>query len=241
MWDFRPQARSQLRNQTSGEEKRLTNTENQLLLLLLANNHRIVTKAEIHNKIWQGKFVSDASVTHAIASLRLALGDNAKTQCIIRTVPKVGYYLTKNKITLVSDNQVHSHSKRPAKIQIFNRSYFPQGLILLLLCSLNFLIFWFIYIPSPPLHRLNMSKINLGTNTFIIESNDLQSKFLLDRLVSQPELNNLDIFITSNKTRVYVSCIRKKIPTSSNQSVNFSIDIKRPIAKVVNEVAHECQ
>ncbi|MEZ8154053.1 winged helix-turn-helix domain-containing protein [Vibrio splendidus] len=241
MWDFRPQAHSQLRNQISGEEKRLTNTESQLLLLLLSNNHRIVTKAEIHNKIWRGKFVSDASITHAIASLRLALHDTVQTQCIIRTAPKVGYFLTKNTITLVSVNQIQSQPKFPAKLRLFNLSYFSQTLILLSLVSVNLLLFWFIFVPSQPTHRLNMSKVNDKTNTFTIESNDPHSKSLLDRLVSLPELNNSNFYITSNKTRVYVSCIYKENSTSASQSVNFSVDIKRPIAKVVNDIVHECQ
>lgn len=239
MWDFRPQEHSQIRNKMSGEEKRLTKTESQLLLLLLSNVHQVVTKTEIHNKIWRGKFVSDASITHAVASLRLALNDTAEEQCIIRTVPKVGYFVVDNKIDLVLMNQPSTYLKQPEKTKTFKLS--KKFLMLISLIILNLLLFWFLFIPSQTAHQLSMSKVYSQTNTFTIKRNDYYSKLLLEKLVGQSELKNLDFYITSNKVRLYVSCARQKTSLITEQSVNFSIDIKRPIAKVTNEIVQKCQ
>jgi FHA domain-containing protein len=62
-----------------------------LLELLIANQPNAVSKEEIHERLWPGTFVSDASVANQVAELRAALGDDARRPRIIRTVHRFGY------------------------------------------------------------------------------------------------------------------------------------------------------
>jgi DNA-binding winged helix-turn-helix (wHTH) protein len=62
-----------------------------LLELLIARQPNAVPKEEIHERLWPGTFVSDASVANQVAELRAALGDDARRPRIIRTVHRFGY------------------------------------------------------------------------------------------------------------------------------------------------------
>ena len=62
-----------------------------LLDLLIARRPNAVSKEEIHERIWPGTFVSDASVANLVAELRGVLGDDARKPRIIRTVHRFGY------------------------------------------------------------------------------------------------------------------------------------------------------
>jgi len=62
-----------------------------LLEVLLDAAPRAVTKAEIHQAIWPGTFVTDATLTSLVAELRTAIGDDAKTPRLVRTIHAYGY------------------------------------------------------------------------------------------------------------------------------------------------------
>ena len=62
-----------------------------LLELLLETRPRALTKSEIHEKLWAGTFVSDATLTSLVAELRAAIGDDARTPRLIRTIHGYGY------------------------------------------------------------------------------------------------------------------------------------------------------
>lgn len=64
-----------------------------LLLLLLENRHRLVTKEEIFQRIWKNRIVSDAALSSRIKTLRQALGDDGTEQGCIRTVRRRGFRL----------------------------------------------------------------------------------------------------------------------------------------------------
>ena len=61
-----------------------------LLLYLVENRDRMVSKDELNQRIWKGRFVSDASLSTCIKLARQAIGDNGKRQDYIRTVPRRG-------------------------------------------------------------------------------------------------------------------------------------------------------
>jgi len=61
------------------------------LELLIGNRPRVVAKAEILERLWPSTFVSEASVSRLAAELRAALGDDARSPRIIRTVHRTGY------------------------------------------------------------------------------------------------------------------------------------------------------
>ncbi|WP_291868519.1 winged helix-turn-helix domain-containing protein [Bradyrhizobium sp.] len=62
-----------------------------LLMLLLENRDRLVTKDEINHRIWRGRAVSDAALNSRIKSARQTIGDSGASQQIIRTIRGRGF------------------------------------------------------------------------------------------------------------------------------------------------------
>jgi DNA-binding winged helix-turn-helix (wHTH) protein len=62
-----------------------------LLALLLSRRPKAVSKAEIHEAIWPGAYVSESSLPGLVSDLRTALDDDPKAPRLIRTVPRYGY------------------------------------------------------------------------------------------------------------------------------------------------------
>jgi Tol biopolymer transport system component/DNA-binding winged helix-turn-helix (wHTH) protein len=74
-----------------GESIRLEPKALELLLFLVANPGRLVTKAEIQDAVWKDTFVTDNALTRLVAQIRKALGDDAREARYIETVPTRGY------------------------------------------------------------------------------------------------------------------------------------------------------
>jgi DNA-binding winged helix-turn-helix (wHTH) protein len=62
-----------------------------LLTLLIASAGRVVTKKELHERLWPDTFVSDATLVGLIKMLRRTLGDHDRRAPTIRTMHGVGY------------------------------------------------------------------------------------------------------------------------------------------------------
>lgn len=62
-----------------------------LLVFLVENGERSVSKDEIIEKVWDGRVVTDASVASGVKSARNALGDDGKSQRLIKTIHGHGY------------------------------------------------------------------------------------------------------------------------------------------------------
>ena len=62
-----------------------------LLLVLVANRHRVVEKAELLKRVWPDSFASDDSLIQAVSAVRRALGDDSTHAEYIATIPKRGY------------------------------------------------------------------------------------------------------------------------------------------------------
>src|SRR5436190_6956266 len=63
----------------------------QLLQLLIENRDRLVTRDQIVDQVWNGRFISDAAVSSRIKSARRALSDDGRAQRLIRTLPRLGF------------------------------------------------------------------------------------------------------------------------------------------------------
>jgi pimeloyl-ACP methyl ester carboxylesterase/DNA-binding winged helix-turn-helix (wHTH) protein len=63
----------------------------ELLIFLLENHQRYVSKEEIHDRVWKDRVVSDTTVSSCIKSIRKLLGDDGKEQKFIRTVHGRGF------------------------------------------------------------------------------------------------------------------------------------------------------
>jgi len=74
-----------------GVEIHLSLKAYRLLHLLIGERPRVVTKDEIHARVWPDVFVSDSTLNSVVAEVRSALGESAHEPCCIRTVHGVGY------------------------------------------------------------------------------------------------------------------------------------------------------
>ncbi|MFJ4433390.1 winged helix-turn-helix domain-containing tetratricopeptide repeat protein [Pseudomonas sp. NPDC089395] len=62
-----------------------------LLLLLVSNRDRVMSKDELLQTVWSGRIVSESTVTSHINAVRKAIGDSGKEQRLLRTVARKGY------------------------------------------------------------------------------------------------------------------------------------------------------
>jgi TolB-like protein/Tfp pilus assembly protein PilF len=63
----------------------------ELLAYLIRNRDRLVTRAELNQTIWNGRVVTDSTLNSRIKAARRAIGDDGKSQALIRTFPRMGY------------------------------------------------------------------------------------------------------------------------------------------------------
>lgn len=75
----------------AGESIRLEPKALELLLFLVANAGRLVTKAEIQQAVWKDTAVTENALTRLVAQIRKGLGDDAREARYIETVPTRGY------------------------------------------------------------------------------------------------------------------------------------------------------
>jgi TolB-like protein len=62
-----------------------------LLIHLIRNRDRIVSKDELIDAIWQGRVISEAALSSRVAAVRRAIGDNGDDQRLLRTHHKRGF------------------------------------------------------------------------------------------------------------------------------------------------------
>jgi DNA-binding winged helix-turn-helix (wHTH) protein len=62
-----------------------------LLVHLIRHRDRFVPKDELIDAIWQGRIVSEATLSSRISAARRALGDSGNDQSLIRTLYKRGF------------------------------------------------------------------------------------------------------------------------------------------------------
>ena len=65
----------------------------QVLVYLAERAGAVVSRRELFDVVWATEFVSDNALTHAVAEIRKALGDSARTPAYIETVQRRGYRL----------------------------------------------------------------------------------------------------------------------------------------------------
>jgi DNA-binding winged helix-turn-helix (wHTH) protein len=77
-----------------GNEVHLTPKAFDLLALLIDEAPRVVRKTELHERLWPGTFVSDATLVGLVKELRRGFDDREASAPIIRTAHGVGYAFT---------------------------------------------------------------------------------------------------------------------------------------------------
>lgn len=105
----------------------------ELLVLLVSNHERTVTKEEILEKIWSGRVVSEAALSSRIKMLRQLLGDDGRKQQYIRTVHKRGFrwasevQVEKTDSSSAIERAVDSQSKGKGNTGLGSRSQANAG------------------------------------------------------------------------------------------------------------------
>ena len=87
-WTLDPDTRQLLRKT---EEVSLSPRAFDLLKLLVDNQPRALSKADLHKCLWPGTFVSEANLASLVAEIRRVLGDDARAPRYVRTVHRFGY------------------------------------------------------------------------------------------------------------------------------------------------------
>ena len=62
-----------------------------LLIYLVQNHHRVVSKDDLIATVWEGRIVSESTLTSRINAARKAVGDSGEDQKLIRTIARRGF------------------------------------------------------------------------------------------------------------------------------------------------------
>ena len=62
-----------------------------LLVYLIENRERVVSRDDLIASVWSGRIVSDSTLSTRINAARKAIGDNGDEQRLIRTVARKGF------------------------------------------------------------------------------------------------------------------------------------------------------
>ena len=62
-----------------------------LLVYMIQNRERVVTKDDLLDAVWSGRFVSESNLTTRINAARKAVGDSGQEQRLIRTIARKGF------------------------------------------------------------------------------------------------------------------------------------------------------
>lgn len=74
-----------------------------LIAYLVRNANRVVSRDDVIAAVWQGRIVSDATISSCIKSARKALGDSGDSQSYIRTVRGRGFEF-RGQVSVAEDN-----------------------------------------------------------------------------------------------------------------------------------------
>ena len=92
------------------EEIHLSPKALQLLLLLVENRNRAMSRADLQKALWPTTFVLDTNLASLVKEIRRALDDTAETPRFVRTVHRFGYWF----IGATEDGQLSGPSAEPA-------------------------------------------------------------------------------------------------------------------------------
>lgn len=86
-----------------------------LLVFLIENRSRVVTKDEVIDDVWDGRAISDGSLNARINAARRAVGDTGEAQAVIRTFPRKGFRFVAEGTEIEPEASPDQPQKRPAQ------------------------------------------------------------------------------------------------------------------------------
>jgi TolB-like protein len=118
-----------------------------LLVHLIRNRHQVVTKDDLVASIWNGRIVSDSTLTSRINAARRAVGDSGELQSVIRTVPRKGFrFVGDVEETLPAESHVLRLPRDRPSIAVLpfsnvsndeSQEYFADGMVEEIITSLS--------------------------------------------------------------------------------------------------------
>ena len=72
----------------------------ELLSVLVLEQPKAVSKAELQARLWPGTFVAEANLSNLVAEIRAALGDSARAPKFLRTAHRFGYAFCGDAVTM---------------------------------------------------------------------------------------------------------------------------------------------
>lgn len=137
----------------SGELVPLTPKAAQLLIFLVQNKDRVLTKDELLETVWNDSIVEESNLSQTIFVLRKTLGENTKEPRFIRTVPNQGYQFI-GAVTEVNAEKDPAGPVEGAGEAPMPRESGPKSptyflIAFLMIMVLVFGVYWFYPAPKP--------------------------------------------------------------------------------------------
>jgi tetratricopeptide (TPR) repeat protein/DNA-binding winged helix-turn-helix (wHTH) protein len=82
---------SQFSLKRAGQAQHLRQKTFQVLIYLLEQRQRLVTKEELFEQIWTDSAVTDNALDQCLAEIRKTLGDDSRQPRFVKTIPRAGY------------------------------------------------------------------------------------------------------------------------------------------------------
>jgi DNA-binding winged helix-turn-helix (wHTH) protein len=89
-----------------GESVRIEPQVFDLLAYLIEQRDRVALKSELLERLWPGRFVGEATLSHCVMAARKAVGDNGRVQRVIKTLHARGYRFVAPVIELQSRSEL---------------------------------------------------------------------------------------------------------------------------------------
>src|ERR1700733_8127131 len=97
-----------------------------LLVYLVQNRDRVVSKDDLIASVWGGRIVSDSTLTSRITAARKAVGDSGENQTLIRTIARKGLrFVGAVRVQPVGAEPVHAGAPRSGYIHEPSRQALP--------------------------------------------------------------------------------------------------------------------
>jgi DNA-binding winged helix-turn-helix (wHTH) protein/pimeloyl-ACP methyl ester carboxylesterase len=97
-----------------------------LLVALARNAGVMVTKDDLIDAVWEGRIVSDATISARVSAARSAVGDNGRDQSIIRTVSRRGFMMVAE-VTVCASDAKAAGAPKPAPRQVIRYANSQDG------------------------------------------------------------------------------------------------------------------
>ncbi|MFC3093620.1 hypothetical protein DRW07_09090 [Alteromonas sediminis] len=115
-----------------GETVRLEPMMSELLAYFCHHHNQVISKETLLNDVWQGRYVSDNTVSKLITKTRKALQDDARNPSFIVTVPKRGYRLIADTTKIEDEEPYIVSSPKRSKLAFTTKHYLYLAITVLI-------------------------------------------------------------------------------------------------------------